>query len=175
MRPVIRASTADDRTAFEALYSAAFPDEDLLPLVGALLSEPALTRSLVATSGGQVVGHVLFTRCGIGEERDVAALLGPVAVSPSEQQKGIGSALIRAGLQALQGEGDGVSVVLVLGDPAYYGRFGFQPESAIEPPYPLPAEWDGAWRSLRLGADAELPSGTLSTPEPWRQPKLWAP
>jgi len=168
-----RSSTIDDRAAIGALNSAAFPDEDLLPLVGELLELPRVTRSLVATIEGQVVGHALFTLCEVDDARYTAALLGPLAVAPPQQRRGVGSALIRAGFKAL--EGDDVPVVLVLGDPAYYGRFGFEPESAITPPYPLPAEWNGAWRSLRLGQDSGPRSGMLSVPEPWRKPELWAP
>jgi hypothetical protein len=48
-----------------------------------------------------------------------------------------------------------VGKVLVLGDPAYYGRFGFAKETAIQPPYPLPEAWDGAWQSLVLNQNVE--------------------
>ena len=101
------------------------------------------------------------------------ALLGPLCVSPAVQKQGIGSALIRAGHGLLQGEG--VSRVMVLGDPAYYSRFGFETESAIAPPYKLPPEWREAWRSIALGADDQPSSGALLLPSPWMHQSLWLP
>ncbi|MCY0154352.1 hypothetical protein [Hoeflea alexandrii] len=70
---------------------------------------------------------------------------------------------------------DGVAHVYVLGDPAYYGRSGFSPETGVAPPYPLPEEYREAWQSLGLGS-APLPDhGTLGLPDVWMQPALWAP
>ena len=129
--------------------------------------------SLVATAGREIAGHVIFTRCGlIGDDVNVA-LLGPLAVDLPWQKQGIGSALVRAGLQQMQGSG--VSAVCVLGDPNYYRRFGFAPETRIEPPYPLPPEWEGAWQSANLGSASTGISGILSVPPVWRKPALWAP
>jgi putative acetyltransferase len=102
-----------------------------------------------------------------------AALLGPLAVAPAWQRQGIGSAIVYAGLRRL--EDADVNLVCVLGDPAYYGRLGFLPESLVEPPFPLPAEWDGAWQSKTLGETTTLCEGKLSVPSQWRQPALWAP
>ena len=65
--------------------------------------------------------------------------------------------------------------VCVLGDPAYYGRFGFEPDDRVAPPYPLPQEWRSAWQSLSLCGNDRPARGTLSVPPPWRQPALWAP
>ena len=72
-------------------------------------------------------------------------------------------------------EKNGPRHVYVLGDPAYYGRFGFRAESDVAPPYPLPAEWRGAWQSLTLGRDTPTLQGSLRVPPPWRRPELWAP
>jgi putative acetyltransferase len=102
-----------------------------------------------------------------------AALLGPLAVAPAWQRQGIGSAIVRAGLRRL--EDANVSRVYVLGDPAYYGRLGFLPETLVEPPFPLPAEWDGAWQSRDLGKTTTPCAGKLSVPPQWLQPALWAP
>ena len=65
--------------------------------------------------------------------------------------------------------------VYVLGDPNYYGRSGFLAEIEVSPPYPLPAEWDGAWQSIRLGDAEPPPEGTLQAPAPWTKPELWLP
>ena len=75
-----------------------------------------------------------------------------------------------AGLAQLE---DGEATrVLVLGDPAYYARYGFTPERAIQPAHPIPAQWAEAWRSITL-KPAEV-SGRLIAPAPWDDPALWA-
>jgi putative acetyltransferase len=170
--PEIRGATPADAEALEALYPRAFPDEDLLPLVRELSKESGLVLSLVAANDSRIVGHAAFTACGIDGTDARASLLGPVAVDPGWQRKGIGSALIRAGLERL--EGVGVAVVCVLGDPAYYGRLGFSKESRIEPPYRLPDEWGDAWQAQCLDEAAEPPAGKLSVAPPWRDPSLWS-
>ncbi len=172
-RPSYRNSVQGDLAALENLYPEAFPDEDLVPLVRDLLHDMSNIVSLVATIGSQIAGHVIFTRCGVSESDASAALLGPVAVAPGWQRQGIGSALVHAGLRRM--EASGVGVVCVLGDPNYYGRFGFVPESSIEPPYPLPPEWHDAWQSLRTGASTTPIAGRLVLPHQWMNPSLWAP
>ena len=169
----IRESRPSDLAAIETLYPDAFPDEDLLPLVRDLLKEEAIVLSLVGLAEGALAGHVVFTDCGLAGRPDKAALLGPLAVSSARQRQGIGSALVRAGLQRL--EAAGTHQVFVLGDPAYYRRFGFAPDDGVAPPYPLPEEWRGAWQSLSLGAGKALLQGALSVPQPWRRRALWAP
>lgn len=169
----IRESVQADAGGIESLYLQAFPQENLLPLVRDLLQDAEIAMSLVGTIGLQIVGQVIFTKCGV-ELRDVkAALLGPLAVLPARQRCGIGSALVRAGLQRLTDEG--VALVCVLGDPAYYSRLGFMPETCVEPPYRLPTEWCGAWQSRYLN-DTRVPcAGRLAVPPQWLQPALWAP
>ena len=168
----IRESVAQDRAAIEALYPRAFADEDLLPLVGNLLADPGVTVSLVAILGSAVVGNIIFTKCSVDGCDTRAALLAPLAVDPACQGKGIGSALVQAGLRRLQE--DGISMVFVLGDPAYYSRFGFRPEPTVATPYPLPTDWADAWQSQRL-IDAVAPmSGKLALPRYWLDPALWS-
>jgi putative acetyltransferase len=169
----IRQSRPDDLPSIEKLYPAAFPDEDLLPLVRTLLTEEPGILSLIAGAGDATAGHILFTLCAITGSDARAALLAPLAVAPEWQRKGIGSALIREGLSRLKR--DGVAHVYVLGDPAYYGRSGFRPETGVAPPYPLPEEYRDAWQSLGLGS-APLPGhGKLKLPDVWMQPALWGP
>ncbi|MGD8340627.1 MAG: N-acetyltransferase, partial [Gammaproteobacteria bacterium] len=119
-----------------------------------------------------LAGHVIFTTCGVEGSGAKAALLGPLAVVPSRQRHGIGSALVRAGLESARESG--VDLVCVLGDPRFYGRFGFVAETAIEPSYPLPPEWAGAWQSQRL-SDSKAAAGKLIVPPQWREPALWGP
>jgi putative acetyltransferase len=173
MAAAIRRFQSGDVAGLAELYRDAFPDEDLLPLVRDLSALGNSVLSLVAREGDQLAGHVAFTICGIAGQDGKVALLGPLAVAPTMQRQGIGSALVREGLQSMKAEG--VNQVLVLGDPAYYGRFGFESAEGIQPPYPLPEEWCGAWQSLSLiGSQPEL-KGTLLLPEPWMRAALWAP
>lgn len=171
-------SAPADRAAIEGLYPAAFPEEDLLPLVRALSGDPDLILSLVARIGPEVVGHVAFTRCRL-EEGDGAdsGLLGPLVVAPNRQGHGIGSALVREGLARLADAR--VERIYVLGAPGYYGRFGFRPERRVQPPFAfpsdLPPEWADAWQALDL-VESEAPAtGVLAVPGPWRERKWWLP
>ena len=171
--PEIRASRQGDLDAIEALYPEAFPDEDLLPLVTDLLQQPGFALSLVGVVGSSLAGHVIFTRCGLAQRQAEMALLGPLAVAPALQRRGIGSALVRAGLKQMTEVG--VRQVCVLGDPAYYGRLGFREESHVMPPYDLPPEWRGAWQSISLDQVEPPLEGKLAVPEPWRRSELWLP
>lgn len=170
--PEIRRTSPSDAPALTALYGAAFPEEDLAPLVQRLHAEAPDILSLVAVIGGEVAGHILFTPCAVYGAHRRVALLGPLAVAPSRQRQGLGGMLIREGLAHLRPADLGQ--VLVLGDPAYYGRFGFRPERRIRPPYDLPAEWSDAWQSVLVEDDADAVSGVLHPPAPWLSPSLWA-
>ena len=167
----IRASTTGDIAALESLYPSAFPDEDLIPLVRSLLADPDAALSRVATIDDQVVGHAMFTNCSVTGTDIRASLLGPLAVAPAWQRKGIGTALVRDGVKNL--EEAGVCLVCVLGDPAYYGRLGFEVERSVKAPYPLPVEWNDAWRSQCLGESRRSVSGQLLVPLQWHEPALW--
>lgn len=169
----IRQSKRDDSAAIDSLYPAAFPDENLLPLVRDLLNDAVVALSIVGTIDSQIAGHAIFTKCGVvGHGLDIA-LLGPLAVAPAWQRQGIGAAIVWAGLRRL--ESCDVSLVCVLGDPAYYRRFGFLPEPLLEPPFPLPAEWKSAWQSKKLGETTTRRAGKLSVPPQWHKPALWSP
>lgn len=169
----IRESVIGEIDAILSLYAAAFPEEDLESLVRRLLSEPPGVSSLVAFVDGVLAGQGCFTLCGIDGAGATAALLGPLAVAPDCQGMGIGSALVRDGF--VQMKQAAVSSVYVLGDPEYYGRFGFRPETNVQPPYPLPEEWHDAWQSVPLEEDLAIATGTLTVPPPWRDRALWAP
>ena len=166
----IREAVPEDLDALMELYPAAFPEEDLTCLVRSLTERPGVL-SLVAEVEGALVGHATFTPSGL-EGRDARLyLLGPLAVAPASQRQGIGTALIEAGCALLAAEG--VSRVLVLGDPAYYGLRGFAPTAGIVPPYPLPEEWQGAWQCRDL-AERAVVEGRLTVPAPWRRAELWS-
>jgi putative acetyltransferase len=130
-----------DRTAVRAIHEAAFGQPDEADLVEKLHEEGAVLLSLVARVSGKSVGHILFTRMSIDTQVGSipAAALAPLAVLPEWQRKGVGSQLIRQGLFILQHKKE--SVVIVVGDPAYYGRFGFSAEKASRLESSFPPEY----------------------------------
>ena len=168
---LIRDTRPSDQPALEALYPGAFPDEDLLPLVRDLLKQPAGIISLAAIKHNAVIGHIAFTSARTADSEDKQALLAPLAVDPSQQRRGVGSELVRTGLARLTA--DGFTKVYVLGDPNYYARFGFEREPSVTPPYPLPADWREAWRSMHLQPRQPPYQGGLILPALWRHPNLW--
>ena len=169
----IRESEPNDLVSLEALYPEVFPEEDLLPLVRKLHAKESQAFAFVAVADGALLGHVVFTICGLAGSDEKLALLGPLAVALTRQRQGLGKALVHAGLKRL--EESGTRRVCVLGDPGYYGRFGFAADYRVAPPYPLPKEWREAWQSLDLQGGASSLTGELLVPESWRQPALWGP
>lgn len=169
----IREGDSSSLPELERLYPDAFPDEELLPLVRDLLQNTPGILSLEAVAGQKVIGHVIFTPCGVAGGGAMATLLGPLAVATDWQRCGVGSALVKAGLDRLRSSA--TTLVLVLGDPAYYGRFGFTADRSVGPPFPLPDEWLSAWQSVSIARTERLPTGKLRVPPAWNQPKLWGP
>ncbi|MEM9059982.1 MAG: N-acetyltransferase [Pseudomonadota bacterium] len=159
-------------TELETLYGTAFPDEDLVSLVHALIGDGDNVFTFTATSNECLLGHAALSTCAMTGSKLRVALLGPVCVAPEHQRTGIGGALIRHCLE--KGEQIGMSGVCVLGDPAYYERHGFAPEPTLRTPYPIPEEWGPAWQSVWF--DKSLPpTGTLIVPDPWKTRALWMP
>ena len=79
----IRESQEIDLGAIESLYAKAFPDEDLLPFVRDLLQNSAIVTSMVVVPDSQIVGHLIFTRCGLVGDNAGISLLGPLGVVPT--------------------------------------------------------------------------------------------
>ena len=104
-------------------------------IVDALRSNNAVLLSLVALVENQIVGHILYSPLSI-DDKIVGAGLGPMAVLPNHQRRGIGSQLITAGNQHLKDSG--CPFIVVLGHPDYYPRFGFTPAST----HGIKCEWD---------------------------------
>ncbi len=169
----VRETRPEDLAGLLALYPEAFPEEELRPVVSALLQSEAEVLSLAGFEGDAVVAHILFTLCGTVEQDRSGALLAPLGVIPSHQRQGWGKRLVRDGLRRL--ENRGINQALVLGDPAYYGRFGFRTERNVLAPYPIADEWADAWQSVTLASRKALPAGRLLLPEPWLEPALWGP
>lgn len=139
MSAVIREERAEDREAVARIIAAAF---SLVPyasgtearIVERLRDEGAMTLALVAEADGRVVGHVALSLVRIDGATGWHAL-GPIAVRPDVQGQGTGSALVREALGRLR-DMDAEGCVLV-GNPSYYGRFGFAHHAGLmAPPYP---------------------------------------
>ena len=122
---LIRKEEPEDVYAIRLLNIAAFGREAEADLVDKLRAANAMTLSLVATERCHVVGHIVFSPVIIESERQVisAVGLGPMAVSPERQGCGIGSQLVETGLNEIRKCGH--TIVVVLGNPEYYARFGF--------------------------------------------------
>ncbi len=168
---IVRQSSPEDAPAVLALYPVLFPEEDLTPLVRALLEEKESVLSLVALSVEKIAGHAMFSSCGVKGSNYQAALLGPLGVLPTLQKQGIGSALVQTGMEMLAARN--IHRICVLGDPGYYGRFGFRPERNISPPYPIPEGWSNAWQSFSRSDKDREAQGKLIPPAPWLDPALW--
>jgi len=149
----IRNELPSDAPAIESLTIAAFKDAPHTngaeqAIVSALRSAGQLTLSLVAQEGEEIVGHVAISPVSISDGTPGWFGLAPVSVSPAHQRRGIGSQLIEAALAELKNSG--ASGCVVLGDPAYYGRFGFAATPRLLLPG-IPAEYfhalllNGVW------------------------------
>jgi predicted N-acetyltransferase YhbS len=123
----IRLERAADAAAREALLDAAYGPARFGKPSERLRAGRRQALAFVAVEDGRVVGTVRLWHVTAGADRP-ALLLGPLAVDPGHQRRGIGSALMRRALAAAARRGHGA--VLLVGDLAYYGRFGFSPESA---------------------------------------------
>jgi putative acetyltransferase len=113
-----------DVGAIHAVHAASFPTDLEARLVDLLRAAGRLRVSLVAEVGGAVVGHIAFSPV-TAPSGTAGAGLAPVAVTEPHRRQGIAAALVRAGLEACRAAGFGWAVVM--GEPAYYSRFGFRP------------------------------------------------
>ena len=105
------------------VHRAAVPTDAESKLVDAIRANGNATVSQVAVVNGQIVGHILFSPVEVEGARGLG--LAPVAVLPEYQNQGVGGALIRVGIAACREIG--ARFIVVLGEPAYYRRFGFRP------------------------------------------------
>lgn len=161
----VRPERRADRAAVRIVHRCAFGDhgavvaelvDDLRELVA---SDEGL--SLVAEHCGDVVGHLMFTRSLLDAPRRLidVQVLSPVGVLPEHQRQGVGSVLIRAGLEVMIKRR--VPVVFLEGDPGYYSRFGFQaggPQGFRKPSLRVP---DAAFQAIRLADHEPWMTGTL--------------
>jgi putative acetyltransferase len=123
----IRHETPNDIQQIHLINERAFEQPNEADLVDALRDNNAVTLSLVAELDGDVVGHILFSPMVVDDCAANVVGLGPMAVLPEHQRGGIGSQLVRQGLEECRSLG--VDAVIVLGHPWYYPLFGFVPAS----------------------------------------------
>ncbi len=152
----VRDERAGDVDAIHALHVACFPGDGEARLVDALRASGRLVVSLVADVAGEgVIGHVAFSPVRLdGAPPDAHAPgvgLAPVGVAEAWRGRGIAAGLIRAGLAHCAERGYGWCVVL--GEPAYYARFGFQPASRLG----LRDEYGGGDAFQAMGLDDNEP------------------
>ncbi len=151
----IREAKGTDRESIHSVHSSAFPEaerEIVSKLAVDLLSEDSNLKivSLVAETEGIVVGHAAFSpvTCNGRGGTVRGYILAPLGVRPEYQKRSIGSQLIESGIQQLSRMS--VDILLVYGDPHYYGKFGFSADAAAcyVPPYEL--RYPFGWQGLRL-------------------------
>jgi putative acetyltransferase len=141
---IIRPEKTKDYTAIHELNELAFGGRAEADLIGALRKSDSFIPelSLVAVQKGEVIGHILFSPIVIkSKERVISALaLAPMAVHPKFQNKGIGSKLIYRGFEDCRRLG--YKIVVVIGHPEYYPRFGFLParDKGLDVAFPVPDE-----------------------------------
>ncbi|MGH7267624.1 MAG: GNAT family N-acetyltransferase [Candidatus Rokuibacteriota bacterium] len=162
----IRGERPGDARAIGVVHDRAFGQATESALVDALRAASRVVVSLVAEAEARVVGHILFTPVAIGsavEKTPLVLGLGPMAVLPACQRRGIGSRLVAAGLEECRRLGH--PAVVVLGHPGYYPRFGFVPASR----YGLSSEYvvpDEVFMAMELTEGALRDRGGLVTYAP---------
>jgi len=159
----IRLFQKEDLISVQKIIETSFPDEENEEVsqfafdLSTETSSPQIV-SLVAEVDNQIIGYVSYSPIFLKSDASISGyILAPLAVSTEHQKQGVGRKLINHGIDRLTK--DGVGVLLVYGDPDYYGRFGFNEEIGrlFVPPYPL--EYPFGWTGMMLDRNAipEMP------------------
>ena len=174
----IRIARETDLDSILKVIESAFSDEEnkvIMNLVQELHQEttsPSI-KSLVAEVDNQVIGYVSYSPIFLKSDSSISGyILAPLAVSPEHQKQGLGSNLIKSGIDMLTK--DGVGVLMVYGDPNYYGKFGFKEEigHSFVPPHQLqyPFGWTGMMLNETVMPNEQIQFkcvSALSKPELW--------
>ena len=159
MSLTIREAADEDRPAILKIVEAAFARADEAAIVEKLWADDAIALDLVAEMNGAPVGHCAFSPV-TADPSLKGALLGmaPVSVAPDHQNKGVGAAMIETGIDYCRSRG--ASLLVVLGEPHYYSRFGFEPASAKN------IRWDAmdagdAFQLIDFASLTETPQRTI--------------
>lgn len=174
----IRPAAEIDRHAIGNVHRDAFPQNErqqIASLAENLLREatqPA-TIHLLAEMDGIVAGHIAFSPVAAGlDTKWQGYILAPLGVKTAYQKCGLGSELINTGIQKLAN--NGVDILFVYGDPAYYAKFGFNAQTAANflPPYPL--TYPFGWQAMGLNGDGVVGEAVqLSCVASLRNANLW--
>lgn len=163
---MIRYARPADHAAIAEVIAAAFGRADEAELVARLRADGDAIFELVAEEDGQVAGHIFFSRLW-ADRTELYGALAPLAVAPARQSQGLGSTLVRRGIDCAREFG--CHGLLVVGDPAYYGRFGFSADAARD--VGAPFRGLAAFQALALGDSAFSARMTVAYPDAFgRQP-----
>ena len=172
---IIRTASRADADSIRTVHLAAFPEEEAeqVASLAVELLELGEGLSLVAEENGSIVGNVVFSPVRIEDGTDwKGCILAPLGVNPATQSQGLGSRLVEEGKRRLAELG--VQIVFVYGDPAYYGRFGFSAEAAVQYRAPHPLQFPFGWQAIELGGGAQRSSAvTIECVEPLNKPEMW--
>ena len=133
---MIRHARPGDHAAIRTVNAAAFGRADEADLVERLRADGDVMFELVDDDGGEIVGHILYSRLW-ADSVSLYAALAPMAVLPARQKDGIGKRLVAASLETAKDFG--ACAVIVLGHPEYYPKFGFTPDAAAKVKSPFSA------------------------------------
>ncbi len=161
----IRFEGPDDEPGIRDVELAAFTGPEEADIVDAIRADaPDGWRSLVAVDGGgRIVGHLLMSPCPVedddGTRLGTVLAIGPVAVDPAVQRRGVGSALMAAAASLAVARA--VPALVLLGHPSYYPRFGFESARSVGLEPPARAWPDDAWMARLLPAWTDDLRGTV--------------
>ncbi len=161
---IVRPEVPADYDEIHSVVAAAFGRDDEARLVRSLRADPGAyvpELALVATTAGEVAGHIMLTKATLHGADDWRVLaLGPLAVAPERQQTGVGIALTEAALERADARDE--PLVVLLGHPTYYPRFGFESarRHGIQPPSPLMS--DAAFMMKKLSSYQDRYRGTFA-------------
>jgi putative acetyltransferase len=147
--PLIRPERPADAPRVRALLEAAFGGKVEADITDRMRADGDFIVTMVAEEAGDIAGYVGFLRVSLhlGDRQVPVVALAPVGVLPARQRRGIGSALVNAGLDRIRDRAE--RLVFVLGDPAYYCRFGFTVMGGYVSRYAGPH-----FQTLKLAPDA---------------------
>lgn len=172
----LRQATRQDKDGIYHVHWSAFSEAErslVSQLAVDLLLEDIVPKplSLVAEREEGIVGHVAFSPFTLEHDSDFQGfMLTPLGIVPGWQGKGIGTQLVKLGMQHLSERG--AESLLVYGNPNYYGRFGFSAAAAecFAPPYQL--QYPFGWQAMNL-RDRTKASGKIKVASPLQNPALW--
>ena len=173
----IRIATTKDSNHIYKVHFSAFPEEErdiVAKLATNLLAEESTPQiiSLVAESDSIVVGHIAFSPLKIDRKNWIGYILAPLGVMPEYQNKSIGSKLIQSGVKRLL-EME-VNMLFVYGDPKFYGRFGFNAETASKYYTSYELQYPFGWQAITLNDCSNITEPvTINCVESLSDPKLW--